>query len=100
MNQVMLGDYISRLEDQEVLNAGLLNDFSWYDLRSMYNFRDFAKKGDWNGFETAKIIHWSGAMPKAGESPVPKPWFDNALDDKATEIWKDYNRRMKKEYVV
>lgn len=100
MNNVMLGDYISRLEDQEVLNAGLLDDFSWYDLTKLYNFRDFAKKDDWDGFEDAKIIHWSGAMPSIGEAPVPKPWNDNALDDKTTELWKKYRRNLTEEFGV
>ena len=100
MNQVMLGDHISRLEDQEVLNAGLLDEFTWYDLSHSYNFRDFAKKNDWDGFKDAKIIHWSGAMPKLGQTAVPKPWSDNALDDEATDIWREYNTNMKKEFEV
>jgi lipopolysaccharide biosynthesis glycosyltransferase len=98
MNNVMLGNYISRLEDQEVLNAGLLDEFKWFDLTKLYNFRDFAKKGDWSDFEKAKIIHWSGAMPKAGEMSVPKPWHENALKEKATDIWRKYNTDMKKEF--
>ena len=66
----------------------------------MYNFRDFAKKGDWDNFEDAKIIHWSGAMPKIGQTAIPKPWNDNALEDKATDIWREYNTKMKKEFKV
>mgnify|MGYP001239119731 CR=1 FL=1 len=100
MNHVMLGDYISRLEDQEVLNAGLLDDFSWHDLTHSYNFRNFAKHGKWSGYEDAVILHWAGAMPAAGEDPVPKPWSENALEDKATDIWREYNTNMKNEFEV
>ena len=69
-------------------------------LGMIYHIRDFAKKNDWDGFKDAKIIHWSGAMPKLGQTAVPKPWSDNALDDEATDIWREYNTNMKKEFEV
>ena len=39
-------------------------------------------------------------MPKVGQAPVPKPWNDNALEDDATNIWREYNTNMKKEFEV
>tara|TARA_R100001377_G_C3185599_1_gene108408 strand:+ start:87 stop:875 length:789 start_codon:yes stop_codon:yes gene_type:complete len=96
----MLGNYVSRLISQEVMNARLIDNFSWYDLTHSYNFRNFAKWNNWDGYEDATMIHWAGAMPGSGQTSVPKPWNDNALDDKATKLWLEYRDECLKEFGV